>query len=94
MGKRSLQGGTISHDGIGQIGQILFPEEGEGDLPELLSQRDPPYTAFYIGCQIGGIILKSGDDKDQNQAYSSPCQIKEDPAVAYATGHHVKHKPV
>ena len=94
MGKRSLQGGTVSHDGIGQIGEIFFSEEGEGDLPELFGQRDPPHTAFHIGCQISGIILKPGDDKNQNQACGTSCQIKEDPAAVYASGHHVKHKLV
>ena len=68
MGKTLLQKGTVGHDGTGQIGEVLFAEKGKRDFPKLFGESDAPHAAFYIGGEIGGVILKPGGQKNQSDA--------------------------
>ena len=71
MGGCSLHGGTVRHNGAGQIGQIFFPEEGQRYLTQLLCQSNSAHAALHISCQERGTILhqcRQGDQKKTEYA--------------------------
>ena len=71
MGGCGLHGGTVRHNGAGQIGQILFPEERQRYLTQLLCQSNSAHAALHISCQERGTILhqcRQGDQKKTEYA--------------------------
>ena len=71
-----LHGGTVRHDGAGQIGQILFPEEGQRYLTQLLSQGDSAHAALHISCQECGTILHQRCQRDQKKTEYAAHNVK------------------
>ena len=76
MGGCGLHGGTVRHNGAGQIGQILFPEEGQRYLTQLLRQGNSPYPALHIGCQEGSPVLDQRGNGDQRKTQQTANEIK------------------
>ena len=94
MRRRSFQRRAIGHDDARQIGQVLFPEEGQGQPPQLFRQRNAPHPAFGIGCEIGRVILDVGCPKNQKQAYGNSGGVKHDPAMRHRPAHQVVHEKI
>ena len=93
MGEALLQEGAVGHDGTGEVGQVLLPKEGQGDLPQPLGQGHPAHPALHIRGKVGGVVLEPGGQKDQDQAHQAARQVKGHPAPAGDTaGHQVPNK--
>ena len=70
MGKHLLCYLHIPHDGVGQVGQILFAEEGQGEPPQLLRQPDAAGPGFQVSGEVGGIVLPKLREQDQQQRHN------------------------
>ena len=70
MGKHLLGCLHIPHDGIGQVGQILFVEEGQGEPPQLLRQPDAAGPGLQVSGEVGGIVLPKLREQDQQQRHN------------------------
>ena len=77
MGKTLLQKGAVGHDGAGEIRQILFSKEGQGNFPQPFGQRNPPHSAFRIGGKIRGVVLKVSGKQDQTDTHRAADDIKD-----------------
>ena len=75
VGRGVLQGFGVCHDGVCQVRQILFPEEGQGQFPQFFRQGYPPLSGFDVGREEGGVILPVIREEDQNQAGSREQQV-------------------
>ena len=84
MGKALFQKRAVRHDGAGQIGKVFLPEKGQGDFPQPFREGDPPHTAFHIRCEVGGVILEVGGEKNQPHAQDAAGKIKNSVAAGSA----------
>ena len=80
MGLAGLQHGAVVHDGGGEVGQVLFPEEGQGQPPQLLGQTDPAHPGLHVGSQKSAVILQPGADHDEQAAGHAGDEIETAPA--------------
>ena len=69
---------AVGHDGAGQVSQIPLAKEGQGELPQLLGQGQPPDAAFFIGGEVGAVILEPGSQQNQPKANNAAAHIKGD----------------
>ena len=67
---------AVGHNGAGQVGQIPLAKEGQGELPQLLGQGQPPNAAFFIGSEVGAVILNPGCQENQYEAHDTADYIK------------------
>ena len=91
MGKTLLQKGAVGHDGAGEIRQILFSKEGQGNFPQPFSQRNPPHTAFCISGKVGSVVLKVSGKQDQANAHHAAHDVKSNFFAGYAAVHQIGH---
>ena len=76
MGKHLLCDLHIPHDGIGQIGQILFAEKGQGEPPQLFRQPDAAGPRFPVGGEVGSVVLPKLGEQDQQQRPGNPQSVE------------------
>ena len=94
MGKCRFQRRAVAHDRVRQIRQILFPEEGQRDLPHLLRQGNAAHAALYIRRQKCGVILNPGRPEDKYQARQNPDDIERNPASSQFSVHRIENELV
>ena len=76
MGAGFFQHLAVGHNGAGQVSQIPLAKEGQGELPQLLGQGQPPDAAFFIGSEVGAVILHPGRPENQQEAQGAADRIK------------------
>ena len=92
--KCRLQGGAVPHNGVGQVRQVLLPEKGQGNQPQLFRQGDAAHPALHIGGQVGGVVLKARYQENHHQAGGTAKDIAERPIFPDSPVHQIQHKPV
>ncbi len=75
MGKGLLQAGAVGHNGVGQVGQVPFAEEGQGKLAQLFRQPHPAGGTLLIGAQVGMLVFDAVDPINQRQNGQGPSGI-------------------
>ena len=94
MGAAFFQYLTVVHKGAGQVGQVLFAKERQGQLSKPLGQPQAALAAFHIGGKKRVIVLKPGGEEDGGKAGHAAGHIQAGVLTGHAAGHQVGHQPV
>ena len=67
VGEHLLRHLHISHDGVGQVGQIFLAEKGKRKLPQLFRQPDTAGPGFPVSRKVSGVVLPELGEPNQGQ---------------------------
>ena len=79
VGEHLIQAGAVGDHGGGQVAEIPFAEEGQGESPQRLRQAHPAVGALLVGGDVKGGVLEPVEDEQQEEHRQGKAHIEPEP---------------